>query len=120
MESFQRKPKGGNSSSAADAQDTARKKATNLLGRICLIARLPLKLTTQFDSRSSFFATGRIRSSPVRPSEGGKIARAHQFRQLTVPSPDFQSLLRARRIDFVIWATLGLIFSQDFFCCDKK
>src|SRR6266568_1292970 len=55
MESFQRKPNGGNSSSAARADDTARQKATNPVGRILLIAR---------------------------HSKGGKNARARQFGQL--------------------------------------
>jgi hypothetical protein len=81
---------------------------------------MPLKLTIQFGFRSSFFATGRIRPALVRSSEGGKNARAHQFGQLVPPSQDFRRQLRARRIGFVIWATLGLIFSQDFFCCDQK
>src|SRR2546421_7785046 len=53
MESFQRKPNGGNSSSAARADDTARQKATNPVGRIRLIARHSLKLT-QFAFGSSF------------------------------------------------------------------
>jgi hypothetical protein len=54
MESFQRKPNGGNSSSAAPADDTTRQKATNPVGRIRFIAQLPLKLTTQFVFGASF------------------------------------------------------------------
>src|SRR5437660_12516135 len=89
MESFQRKPNGGSSSSAALADDTARQNATNPVGRIRLIARLPLKLTTQFAFGASFqFASDSFRSTepPDRHSEGGKNARAHQFGQLVAAS----------------------------------
>src|SRR5204862_8018899 len=65
MESFQRKPNGGNSSSAARADDTARQKATNPVGRIRLIARHSLKMT-QFAFGSSFqFALHPF--SPIEP-----------------------------------------------------
>src|SRR5947208_6931358 len=65
MESFQRKPNGGNSSSAAREDDTARQKATNPAGRIRLIARHSLKLA-QFAFGSSFqFALHPF--SPIEP-----------------------------------------------------
>src|SRR5438477_10574697 len=54
IESFQRKPNGGSSSSTAPADDTARQKATNPAGKIRLITWLPLKLTTQFAFGASF------------------------------------------------------------------
>src|SRR6266496_2759704 len=84
MESFQRKPNGGNSSSAARADDTARQKATNPVGTILLIARHSLKLT-QFAFGSSFQCVASIfdlLSLPLRHSKGGKNARARQFGQL--------------------------------------
>src|SRR2546421_12854733 len=89
MESFQRKPNGGNSSSAAPADDTARQKATNPVGRIRLIARLPLNrrhnllLVHHFSSRRIHF---RSTEPPFRHSEGGKNARARQFGQLVAVS----------------------------------
>jgi hypothetical protein len=47
MESFQRKPNGGNSSSTAYAYDAESKKAINPVGRICRIACRRPKVTKQ-------------------------------------------------------------------------
>ncbi|PYL14436.1 MAG: hypothetical protein DMF43_01465 [Verrucomicrobia bacterium] len=56
MESFQRKPNGGNSSSTAYVCDTESKKTIKPVGRIRRIAPLCLKLMTQFAFQVVIFA----------------------------------------------------------------
>jgi len=83
MESFQRKPKGGNSSSTEYARAVESRRAIMLverIRRIALLFQLRVQLASQF---SIFVCVARIVDRhPSGPSGGGKIACTGQFGQI--------------------------------------
>jgi hypothetical protein len=69
------------------------------------------------------FIIFRHRTNPiesVRPSEGGKIARAHQFRQLAVTSARFSELIAREENRFCYLGHARFDFQSRFFLLRQK